>query len=56
MQSSLSYLTYFTMIIDSTYKINIIPPLLEIIGVTFTDVSYSIVFDFLECEKEDNAT
>lgn len=29
-------------------------PLLEIVGVTSTEMTYSIDFAFLECEKEDN--
>src|SRR4051812_8468770 len=42
---------------DSTYKTNKYKlPLLEIVGVTSTDKTYSAGFAFLECEKEDNFT
>ena len=43
------------LIIDSTYKTNKYKlPLLEIVGVTSTEKTYSVGFAFLECEKEDN--
>ncbi|XP_058778673.1 protein FAR1-RELATED SEQUENCE 3-like [Vicia villosa] len=50
--------TFLTvLIIDSMYKTNKYRlPLLEIIGVTSTDKTYSVGFSFLECEKEDNFT
>ncbi|XP_058750392.1 protein FAR1-RELATED SEQUENCE 5-like [Vicia villosa] len=45
------------LIIDSTCKTNKHRlPLLEIVGVTFTDMTFSVGFTFLECEKEDNVT
>ena len=43
--------------IDSTYKIDkYMLPLLEIIGVTSIDKTFSVGFGFLESEKEDNIT
>lgn len=45
------------LIIDSTYKTNKYKlPLLEIIGATSTEMTYSIGFSFLEFEKGDNVT
>ncbi|XP_058733982.1 protein FAR1-RELATED SEQUENCE 5-like [Vicia villosa] len=45
------------LVIDSTYKTNKYRfPLLEIIGMTSMDKTYSVGFAFLECEKEDNFT
>src|SRR3954467_14475889 len=50
--------TFPTVIfMDSTYKTNKNRlPLLEIVGVTSTDKTYSVGFAFLECEKKDNFT
>jgi alpha-glucosidase len=43
--------------IGSTYKTNRYRlPLLEIVGVTPTDKTFSVGFCFMECEKEDNVT
>ena len=43
------------LIIDLMCKTNrYMLPLLEIVGVTSTEMTYSIGFAFLECEKEDN--
>ena len=43
------------LIIDSTYKTNKYKLLLlEIIGVTSTEKTYSVGFAFLECEKKDS--
>src|SRR3954469_23639805 len=45
------------LVMDSTYKTNNYRlPLLEIVGVTSTDKTYSVGFAYLECEKEDNFT
>lgn len=45
------------LIIDSTYKTNKYKlPLLEMIGVTSAEKTYSIEFAFLESEKEENVT
>lgn len=45
------------LIIDSTYKTNKYRfPLLEIFGVTSTEMTYSVSFAFLESEKEGNVT
>ncbi|XP_058742515.1 protein FAR1-RELATED SEQUENCE 6-like [Vicia villosa] len=45
------------LIIDSMYKTNKYKlPLLEIVGVTSTEKTFSVGFTFLECEKEDNVT
>lgn len=42
---------------DSIYKSNqYMLHLLEMIGITSTHTTYSVVFEFLECEKEDNIT
>ena len=43
------------LVMDSMYKTNKYRlPLLEIVGVTSTEKTYSVGFVFLECEKEDN--
>ena len=43
------------LIIDSLYKTNKYKrPLLEMVGVTSTEKTYSIGFAFLESEKEEN--
>lgn len=43
------------MIIDSTYKINKYRlPLLEIVGVTSTKLTFSIAFVYLESERSNN--
>jgi hypothetical protein len=43
------------VIIDSTYKTNRYRlPLLEMVGVTSTDLTYSIAFAYLESERADN--
>ncbi|XP_058726499.1 uncharacterized protein LOC131597852 [Vicia villosa] len=45
------------LMIDSTYKTNKYRvPLLEIVGVTSTEKTFSVGFAFLESEKEDNVT
>ena len=50
--------TFLTvLILDLTYKTNKYRlPLLEMVGVTSTEKTYSVGFSFLECEKEDNFT
>ena len=46
-----------TLIMDSTYKTKFYKmPLFEIIGVTSTDMTYSIGFSFMTSEKADNFT
>ncbi|KAJ4716771.1 FAR1-related sequence [Melia azedarach] len=43
------------LIMDCTYKTNMYPfSLLEIIGVTSTELTFSIAFAYLESEREDN--
>ncbi|XP_050909874.1 protein FAR1-RELATED SEQUENCE 5-like [Lathyrus oleraceus] len=45
------------LILDSTYKTNKYRiPLLEMVGVTSTEKTYSVGFAFLKCKKEDNFT
>ncbi|XP_058775076.1 uncharacterized protein LOC131649327 [Vicia villosa] len=45
------------LIIGSTYKTNKYRlPLLEIVGVTSTEKTFSVGFTFLECDKQDNVT
>lgn len=45
------------LIIDSTYKTNKYRlPLLEMVGLTSTEKTYSIIFSFLESEKDENVT
>ncbi|XP_050890300.1 protein FAR1-RELATED SEQUENCE 5-like [Lathyrus oleraceus] len=45
------------LILDSTYKTNKYRlTLLEMVGVTSTEKTYSVGFAFLECKKEDNFT
>jgi len=45
------------LIMDSTYKTNLYKmPLFEIVGVTSTDVTYSVGLAFMTVEKEDNFT
>ena len=45
------------LMIDSTYKTNKYRlSLLEIVGVTSTDITFSVGICFMECEKEDNVT
>ncbi|XP_058776942.1 protein FAR1-RELATED SEQUENCE 5-like [Vicia villosa] len=47
----------FVLIYDSTYKANKYRlPLLEIVGVTSTKMTYSVSFEFSKSEKEDNIT
>lgn len=41
------------LIMDCTYKTNRLP-LLEIVGVTSTDMTFSVAFAYLGCEREDN--
>ncbi|KAM1005739.1 hypothetical protein ACFX1T_002602 [Malus domestica] len=43
------------LMIDCTYKTNRYHyPLLEVVGVTSTDITFSVAFVFLDSEKEDN--
>jgi len=43
------------LLMDSTYKTKHYKiPLFEIVGVTSAQWTYSVGFDFLTCEKEDN--
>ena len=43
------------LIMDCTYKTNKYRlPLMEIVGVTSTEMNFSIVFAYLEAEREDN--
>ncbi|CAK8570909.1 unnamed protein product [Lathyrus sativus] len=45
------------LIIDSTYKTNMYKlPLLDMVGVTSTEKTYSVMFAFLETVKEENVT
>jgi len=45
------------LIMDSTYKTNLYRmPLFEIVGVTSTDMTYSVGFAFMTAEKDDNFT
>jgi hypothetical protein len=45
------------LIMDSTYKTNMYRmSLFEIVGVTSTDMTYSVGFAFMTAEKEDNFT
>lgn len=48
---------FIVLMFDSTYKNNKYRlPLLEMVGVTSTEKTYSIRFAFLESEKKDNDT
>jgi len=43
------------LVIDSTYKINMYKmPMFEVVGVTSTDLTYSVGFGFVTHEKEEN--
>jgi len=43
------------LIMDCTYKTNMYRlPLIEIVGVTSTDITFSVVFAYLDVEREDN--
>ncbi|KAJ0009922.1 hypothetical protein Pint_33440 [Pistacia integerrima] len=45
------------LIVDCTYKTNMYPfSLLEIVGITSTELTFSVAFAYLESEREDNYT
>lgn len=46
---------YIVLLMDNTYKTNRYHlPLLEIMGVTSTDLTFSIAFTYVESERSDN--
>ncbi len=48
---------YIVLVLDSTYKINnYCPVLVGFIGVTSTELTFSIAFAYMMSEKEDNVT
>ncbi|KAJ1407064.1 MULE transposase domain [Sesbania bispinosa] len=50
-------LFFIVLIIDTTYKTNkYMLPLLEVVGVTSTELTFSVAFAYMEQEKADNFT